>query len=168
MDPTLPRGKSMPVQERMVQKFSADKLGIITERLRMMGQSEGVCFSFQGKIGNTRDAHRLSQLAKTKGADVQSKLMAALMHSYFEGSGDVTSPDTLLDAAQKAGLDRAEARAWLDEGKGGDEVDKAVEWAYAKGIQGVPHFIINDRYEIGGAQDVEMFLGEFLRAKSAA
>ncbi|KAI7784259.1 dsba-like thioredoxin domain-containing protein [Diaporthe eres] len=105
----------MPVQERMAQKFGADKLG------------------------NTRDAHRLSQLAKTKGADVQSKLMAALMHSYFE-----------------------------DGGRRGDEVDKAVEWAYAKGIQGVPHFIINDRYEIGGAQDVEPFLGEFVRAKGAA
>lgn len=168
LDPTLPRGKSMPVQERMAQKFGADKLDVMTERMRMMGQSEGICFSFQGKIGNTRDAHRLSQLAKTKGADVQSKLMAALMHSYFEESGDVTSHDTLLDAAEKAGLDRAEAKTWLDEGKGGDEVDRAVEWAYAKGIQGVPHFIINDRYEIGGAQDVEAFLGEFVRAKSAA
>lgn len=158
----------MPVQERMAQKFGADKLPLMTERMRMMGQSEGICFSFQGKIGNTRDAHRLSQLAKTKGPDVQSKLMAALMHSYFEEKGDVTSHDTLLDAAEKAGLDRAEAKTWLDEGKGGDEVDKAVEWAYAKGIQGVPHFIINDRYEIGGAQDVEAFLGEFVRAKSAA
>lgn len=57
----------MPVQERMAQKFGADKLGMMTERMRMMGQAEGICFSFQGKIGNTRDAHRLSQLAKTKG-----------------------------------------------------------------------------------------------------
>lgn len=168
LDPTLPRGKSMPVQERMAQKFGSDRLGAMTERMRLMGQSEGICFTFQGKIGNTRDAHRLSQLAKTKGSDVQSKLMAALMQSYFEESGDVTSHHTLLTAAEKAGLDRAEAKAWLEEDKGGDEVDKAVEWAYAKGIQGVPHFIINDRYEIGGAQDVEAFLGEFVRAKSAA
>ncbi|KAK2607970.1 hypothetical protein N8I77_006609 [Diaporthe amygdali] len=168
LDPTLPPGKGVPVQERMAQKFGADKLDIMTQRMRLMGQSEGICFSFQGKMGNTRDAHRLSQLAKTKGGDMQSKLMAEMMRSYFEESGDITSHDMLLDAAEKAGLDRAEAKEWLDEGKGGEEVDKSVEWAYAKGIQGVPHFIINDRYEIGGAQDVEAFLGEFVRAKTAA
>lgn len=94
--------------------------------------------------------------------------MAALMHSYFEDGGDVTShTKTLLDAAEKAGLDKAEAEAWLDEGKGGDEVDKAVEWAYAKGIQGVPHFIINDRYEIGGAQDVEAVPGRVCQSPRA-
>ncbi|KAL1873879.1 hypothetical protein Daus18300_003751 [Diaporthe australafricana] len=168
LDPTLPLGKGVPIQERMAQKFGADKLDIMTERMRLMGQSEGICFSFQGKVGNTRDAHRLSQLAKTKGLDMQSKVMAELMRGYFEEGGDITSHDMLLDAAQKAGLDRAEAEEWLEQGKGGEEVDKEVEWAYAKGIHGVPHFIINDRYEIGGAQDVEAFLGEFIRAKTAA
>lgn len=168
LDPTLPPGKGVPVQERMAQKFGADKLDVMTQRMRHMGQSEGICFSFQGKMGNTRDAHRLSQLAKTKGLDMQSRVMAELMRGYFEESGDITSHDMLLDAAEKAGLDRAEAQEWLEQGKGGEEVDKEVEWAYAKGVQGVPHFIINDRYEIGGAQDVEAFLGEFVRVKTAA
>lgn len=156
----------------MAQKFGADRQDAITKRLALMGQGEGICFSFQGKMGNTRDAHRLVQLARTKdagkGSEVQEKLMAALMASYFEDGGDITDRKNLLDAAVKAGMERGEAESWLEEGKGGEEVDREVGEAYARGIRGVPHFIINDRYEIGGAQEVEAFLGEFARAKDSA
>lgn len=168
LDPTLPQGESYPVLERMAQKFGADRQGAITQHLSRMGQSEGICFSFQGKMGNTRDAHRLVQLARTKGGDMQHKLMAEMMAGYFEGKEDITSHEMLLNAGEKAGLDRAEARRWLEEGKGGDQVDEEVEWAYSKGIRGVPHFIINDKFEVGGAQEVEAFLSEFARAKQAA
>lgn len=163
----------MPVLERMAEKFGADRQEAITKRLSQMGQGEGICFSFQGKLGNTRDAHRLVQLARVKdgengSSEVQEAFMAALMRGYFEEGGDVTSHDMLLDAAEKAGLDRAEAGKWLEEGKGGKEVDREVEEAYARGIRGVPHFIIDEKYEVSGAQDVESFLGEFIRAKQAA
>lgn len=156
----------------MAQKFGADRQEAITKRLALMGQGEGICFSFQGKMGNTRDAHRLVQLAREKdgpqGSEVQEKLMAALMASYFEEGGDITNRENLLDASVKAGLERREAEAWLEEGKGGEGVDREVEEAYARGIRGVPHFIINNRYEIGGAQEVEAFLADFVRAKESA
>lgn len=152
----------------MAQKFGAERQGAITQHLGRMGQSEGICFSFQGKMGNTRDAHRLVQLAKTKGGDAQHKLMNEFMVGYFEGKEDITSHEMLLDSCEKAGLDRAEAKTWLEEGKGGDEVDEEVEWAYAKGIRGVPHFIINDKFEVGGAQEVDAFLSEFAKAKQVA
>ncbi|KAJ4387709.1 hypothetical protein N0V93_008308 [Gnomoniopsis smithogilvyi] len=172
LDPTLPPGRSFPVLERMAQKFGADRQDAITKRLTLMGQGEGICFSFQGKLGNTRDAHRLVQLARNKdgekGSEVQEKLMAALMASYFEQGGDITDRATLLEAAVKAGLERGEAESWLEEGKGGDEVDTEIEEAYARGIRGVPHFIINNKYEIGGAQEVEAFLADFVRAKESA
>lgn len=171
LDPTLPQGVGIPVRERMAQKFGADREEALTRRMALMGQSEGICFSFQGKMGNTRDAHRLVQLARAReaqSAGVQERLMAALMRAYFEEGGDITSHELLLRAAAEAGLDGGEAKAWLEGGKGGDEVDAEVEEAYAKGISGVPHFIINDKYEIGGAQEVEAFLGEFMRAKEAA
>ncbi|KAF3763031.1 DSBA oxidoreductase [Cryphonectria parasitica EP155] len=172
LDPTLPQGKGTPVLERMASKFGPDRIEALTQRLTLMGRSEGICFSFQGKLGNTRDAHRLVQLARQKdaekgGDEVQERLMSALMSGYFEEGGDITSHEMLLDAAAKAEMDRAEAKKWLEEGGGGEEVDREVEGAYAKGIRGVPHFFINDRFEISGAQDVEEFLGEFVKAKEA-
>lgn len=176
LDPTLPQGASYTVRERMGQKFGTDRVEALTARLATIGRTEGICFSFEGKMGNTRDAHRLVQLARRKdetgrpaaGAIYQEKLMAAMMRAYFEEGADITSHEMLIGAAAEAGLDKEEARCWLEEGKGGQEVDESVEWAYAKGIRGVPHFIINEKYELGGAQDPEAFLAEFIAAKDAA
>lgn len=176
LDPTLPAGKSFPVLERMAQKFGPDRQQAITSRLSAMGEGEGICFNFKGKVGNTRDAHRLVQLARKKdeakgekgASETQEALMKAFMVSYFEEGGDITDHANLLDAAVKAGMEKGEAESWLEGGKGGEEVDREVEEAYARGIRGVPHFIINNRYELGGAQEVEAFLGELVRAKSAA
>lgn len=156
----------------MAGKFGPDRVEAINKRLTHMGQGEGICFTFQGKVGNTRDAHRLVQLARSKdggkGSVLQDKLMAALMTSYFEEGGDITNRENLLAAAVKAGLDKGEAQSWLVEGKGGDEVDAEIQEAYQRGIRGVPHFIINNKYEIGGAQEVDAFLGELVRAKASA
>lgn len=178
----MPPGQSYPMLERMAQKFGADRQQAITSRIKTMGTSEGICFSFEGKMGNTRDAHRLVQFARVKdaerrknvgggggdGSKTQEALMRAMMVSYFEKSGDIADRGNLLDAAVEAGLDRGEAEVWLVGGKGGDEVDREVKEAYARGIRGVPHFIINNKYEIGGAQEVEAFLSGFVRAKDAA
>lgn len=168
LDPTLPPGRGIPVRERMAQKFGADREAAITQRLAAMGQGEGICFTFSGKMGNTRDAHRLVQLARTKGGDTQDRLMSAMMRGYFEEGGDITSREELVKAAVEAGIGENEASSWLEDGKGGEEVDKEVEWAYGHGISGVPHFIVNGKYEISGAQDVEAFVGELVRAKGSA
>lgn len=158
----------MPVRERMAQKFGPEREAAITQRLATMGKGEGICFTFSGKMGNTRDAHRLVQLARIKGGDTQDRLMSAMMRGYFEQGGDITSREELTAAAVEAGIKKEEASSWLEDGKGGEEVDREVEWAYAKGISGVPHFIVNDKYEISGAQDVEAFVAELVRAKGSA
>lgn len=99
---------------------------------------------------------------------MQNKVVAQLFQSHFEDSGDITSTEMLVDAAAKAGLIREEAKKWLDEGKGGEEVDREVEEAYAKGVHGVPNFTINGKYQLEGAQDPEEFLKAFVRAKQEA
>ena len=53
----------------------------------------------------------------------------------------------LVEEAVKAGLDRTEAKQWLEQGKGGPEVDKEVQDAYKQNIHGVPNYTINDRFE---------------------
>jgi len=153
--------------ERMVQKFSADRVEMIKQRLTVAGQGEGINFSFTGRAGNTRDSHRLIQLGKTKGTEVENKVVTELFRSYFEGEGDITSHVTLIAAAEKAGLATAEVKEWLETGKGGAEVDQEVQKAYANDIHGVPNFTIQDKYDIGGAQEPEVFLSAFARIKKA-
>lgn len=169
LDPTLPP-VGRPIEEIMTRKFgSLERVRANHERLAAVGRQEGINFTFQGKAGNTRDSHRLVQLARTKGgAEAQDRLISSLFRAYFEEGADVTSADALVAAGERAGLDPAEARAWLEQGKGGAEVDEEVERAYQRGVHGVPHFIINDDIEISGAQEAGTFLAEFARAKKAA
>lgn len=141
---------------------------MIHARLKAIGESEGIKFSLNGRIGNTRDAHRLIQLAKTKSNEMQDKAVAALFALHHEEDGDVSSREYLVAAAERAGLDKAEVEGWLSSEKGGEEVDREVEEAQRMGVRGVPHFIINGRAELSGAQDPETFVREFLRVKAAA
>jgi len=140
---------------------------MMARRLQSMGAAEGINFTGEGKVGNTRDAHRLVQLAKMESPDMENRVISELFKSYFEEGGDITSLDMLATVGEKAGLDASEARNWLAEGKGGEEVDHEVEDAYRRGISGVPNFTINDRYELSGAQEPEIFLAAFMRAKQS-
>ena len=138
---------------------------MIIERLTAVGKDAGINFSFGGKTGNTRDSHRLVELGKTKGPSVQTRVVEELFKSYFEKEGDITSHDVLRDAGVRAGLEEAEVRNWLESDKGGEEVDKDVAEAQARGVSGVPNFVLQGKYEIGGAQDADAFVKVFERVK---
>ncbi|KAL1884132.1 hypothetical protein VTK73DRAFT_6801 [Phialemonium thermophilum] len=168
LDPTLPK-VGVETSTHLANKFGPDRVRMIQARLKTLGETEGIHFDFgKNKVGNTRDAHRVVQLAKTKSGDLENKVVEELFRSYFEQGGDVTSHDMLIAAAERAGLSREETKKWLEDGSGGAEVDREVKQAYAEGIHGVPDFLINGRYRINGAQDVEAFVSEFVRAKEAA
>ena len=108
--------------------------------LARLGKQVGIDFAFGGKTGNTRDSHRLVELAKTKGEDMQTKVVEQLFNAYFEVNEDITNQEVLIARAVKAGLNEAEVREWMESGKGGPEVDREVLEANHKFISGVPNF----------------------------
>ena len=108
--------------------------------LARLGKQVGIDFAFGGKTGNTRDSHRLIQLAKTKGSEMQTKTIEQLFNAYFEKNEDITDREVLIARGVKAGLDETEAREWMESDKGGKEVDKEVTQAQEKFISGVPNF----------------------------
>ncbi|KAL2163506.1 hypothetical protein VTH06DRAFT_5564 [Thermothelomyces fergusii] len=167
LDPTLPKD-GVDFNVRIAEKYGPQRAEMIKSHLRAVGEAEGIRFSLQRRVGNTRDAHRLIQLAKTKSADAQDRLVSTLFQSHFEEGADITSQSVLVAIAEKAGLDKDEARDWLSQEKGGEEVDGEVREAYRKGIQGVPNFTINGRYELSGAQEPQTFLDLFVRAKQSS
>lgn len=138
---------------------------MIMERLTAVGKDAGIDFSFGGKTGNTRDSHRLVVLGESKGPNVQTRVVEELFKTYFEEEGDITSHDVLTKAGVRAGLDEAEVKNWLESDEGGAEVDKEVSEAQIRGVSGVPNFVLQGKYEIGGAQDAEAFVKVFERVK---
>ena len=69
----------------------------------------------------------------------------------------VSDADVLVAACESAGLDGAEARAVLVEGRYIDEVRADERFWREQGISAVPAVIINQKYLISGGQPVEAF-----------
>ncbi|KAF1942547.1 thioredoxin-like protein [Clathrospora elynae] len=158
-------GKSIDKQQMYESKFGKERTNMMQQRLSQIGKAEGINFKYGGKTGNTRDSHRLVQLGKTKGPQMQTRVIEELFASYFENEKDITSRDVLTEAGVKAGLEEKEIKDWLETGKGGPEVDHEVQDAVRQNISGVPNFTINDQYELGGAQEPEAFVQLFERLK---
>ena len=117
--------------------------------------------------GNTRDSHRLIQLAKSKSPVLETRIVEELFAAYFEQEGDITSHEVLKAAALRAGLQEREVDEWLTSDKGGKAVDEEVAEAQKNKISGVPNFTIQGKYEVGGAQEPEVFVRLFEKIKAA-
>ena len=113
---------------------------------------------------NTLDAHRLIALAGEQG--VQDAVVEAFFRGYFTEGRDIGDRGTLLDLAERAGLDRGRAESLL----GGDEGLESLRVAEAEarrlGVQGVPFFVVNGGVAISGAQPPQAFLDAFDRASA--
>ena len=133
------------------------------ERLRGIGQEEGIDFKFGGRTGNTRDSHRLVQMGKVQGGEMQTQVVEALFRGYFEEERDITSKEVLVEIGIKAGLKEEEVKRVLEGNEFGEVVDREVERAQMGMVQGVPHFTIDGVFEVSGAQEPETFVKIFER-----
>lgn len=159
LDPSMPtEGVKL---SKYFEKFgSPGMVKQMTDRVCEAGEQCGLHFDFNhvDHMPNTLRSHQLIKLAPP-----ESKLavLDGLYDAYFTKALDVYNLDVLLDVAEQAGMDREAARASLEAGQGVEEVKKDLSFAREVGIQGVPFFIINDKYALSGAQPVEAFLDAF-------
>ena len=87
---------------------------------------------------------------------------------YFLEGGDITSKNDLVNAAERAGVDRDEAREWLEGDDGGEEVDAEVAKMQGLGVKGVPRYVINEKFAVNGAEDVGDILEKLVMAREEA
>ncbi|KAF1981202.1 thioredoxin-like protein [Aulographum hederae CBS 113979] len=147
------------------RKFGEERMKMMRARMLQIGEAEGINFKWGGKTGNTRDTHRLLQLGKSKSPEVQTRVVEELFKAYHENEQDPTSHEVLQKVGEDAGLDAKEVKEWLGSDKGGPLVDREVEEAQRRYIQGVPHFTIQGKYELEGAQEPSAFLQIFKMLK---
>ena len=145
--------------------MSKEKVTAMTQRVNQIGRSVGINFSSGGKIGSTRDAHRLVYLSQSKSPDVQDALVDRLFEAYHELEKDISSRDLLRDIARDVGLDGSEVDEWLNSSVGGDLVDAKAKSNREPVTSGVPMYIIQGKHRVDGAQDVEEFLQTFIKVK---
>ncbi len=127
----------------------------------------GLTFRMDGlRSGNTRDAHRLIQLAKERGR--QAALVERLHRAYFTEQDSVFDHDALTRLAVDAGLDADDVKQVLASDSYADHVDTDEAMAQALGATGVPLFVIDRKYGISGAQPAETITQVLAKAWSEA
>ena len=87
----------------------------------------------------------------------QKALKQALFAAHFTDNRNLTDARVLTEAAQAAGLDRAEAGEVLASGRYAQAVRQAEETWRARGISSVPAVVVEGKYLISGGQPPEAF-----------
>lgn len=154
-----PRLPDKAVDKRMMydQKFGPEKVKQMIPRMTQVGKTVGINFSYGGKVGNTTLSHLLVELAGKQGK--QDAMINKLFNLYFELEEDISDRTTLLKAAKEVGVVGAEET--LAKRVGNNVVRAKVQQAYEQQISGVPHFIIDNKYGLGGAQEANTFVSVF-------
>ncbi|BBN00418.1 hypothetical protein MPTK1_1g29020 [Marchantia polymorpha subsp. ruderalis] len=125
-----------------------------TQDLRRSGAKNGLKFGNWRWWPNTLNAHRLILLAETYGRGPDAKQLL-LLKTYEEGA-NVSKLDVLISVANELGLPGAEEYLKSDQGTE-DVLAMDSRAKSALGIHSVPHFRINNRLSLSGAQDVTTF-----------
>ena len=139
-------------------KFGSDeRAGEIYTAIRDAGDGEKIPFAFDSisRVPNTIASHRLISWSLPSGR--QDGVVEGLFRSYFLDGKNIGKIDVLTDVAAAAGLDAAEARAYLSGEEGAAQARAESLESHRLGISGVPCFIFDGKYAVSGAQEPEVF-----------
>lgn len=143
---SLADDKGMPVEQAIE----------MTQRVVDMGAAAGLEIDFeQAKYAPTQDAHRIFQYAKTLGKG--NEFFEHFYEAYFTKGQNLGEAEVIVKLAKEVGLDEEAVRTIL----ASDDYQEAfygdIQQAQMVGVQGVPFFVLADKYAVSGAQPVELF-----------
>ena len=165
LDPDAPAGATTPTVELLADKYGMSPAQASQAQREMEERAAGDGLTFRlGDLrrGNTRDAHRVIQLAKDRGR--QEAVVERLHKAYFTDQDSVFDHEALTRLAVEAGLDGDEVASVLAGNAYSEHVDTDEEMARALGASGVPLFVIDRKYGVSGAQPADTISGVLERA----
>lgn len=169
LDPTAPVGAPTPVVDAYARKFGGrERAEQILAHVTRVAAEDDIEFNMDIAVrANTILAHRaLHWVLETRGSEAQVQMKQELLAAYFTHGRDVGDADVIAQCATAIGLDGAILRAWLDTPAGNAEVKADLEGAMARDITAVPSFVIDERFLVPGAQDVDVFVNVLERILS--
>ena len=158
LNPDMP-AEGMERAAYRLRKFGPEKSRQLDIQMAETGRAAGITFAFDKmkRTPNTRLAHRLIWHAERESAQAQNAVVDRLFKGYFEEGLDIGRADVLADVAKEAGLDVTKVRAALGSDDSLEAVLDLEDAGLRMGIQGVPFFILINKYAISGAQPPELW-----------
>lgn len=170
LNPDMPReGRNRAEYYREI--FGPERAEVIAGSMQQTGEEEGIAFGNDpdARSPNTLSAHVLiyrAQADAEAGEHIDANALAEkLFHAHHVACEDLGDHAVLTRIATEVGMDAGEVAALLAAGDDESEVRQRIARSAARGVSGVPFFIINGRYGISGAQPSEQLLSAFDRFK---
>ncbi|MDH3712508.1 MAG: DsbA family oxidoreductase [Gammaproteobacteria bacterium] len=162
LNPDMPE-EGMDRKHYVETKFGGpERARQVYARVASAGSEDDIAFNFEGivRTPNTVASHRLIRYAGDQPGG-QDAVVEALFEAYFIRGEDIGDLDVLVAAAEQASLDPQAVREFLASEEHLHAVRAEDVRARQLGIQGVPFFVIDDKYGISGAQPPDVFLQAF-------
>jgi predicted DsbA family dithiol-disulfide isomerase len=165
LNPEMPPG-GMDRQEYLAAKFGgAERAQTVYDRVLEAADQEGLGFDMGAirRTPSTLNAHRLIRFAGPGPA--QNRVVEALFRAYFCHGRDVGEVTELVDIATDSGLDGPAVRGYLESDREVGAIQAEDLRARLMGVDGVPCFVVDDRYALPGAVEPRAFLAFFDRRR---
>lgn len=168
LDASLPK-EGMSRSEYLNNKFGGeDGAKQVYGRIKEAGIALGIDFNFDAmKVSpNTLDAHRVILWAGGQSPEIQNKLVERLFEIFFLEGGHIGLDEVLIEAAEHAGMDGSIVSSLLKTDNDKDRVNAEIDHARQMGVQGVPCFIVDNKFAVMGAQPPEQLVEAMRHALS--
>ena len=164
LNPDMPReGRNR--REYYHDKFGAQRYRELRAHLEAAGAEDGIvfCDTPDAAAPNTLSAHVLMLLGSGDRSVDESALAERLFHAHHVACENIGDHAVLVRIAGESGLDRDCVRERLASGADEDRVEERIARSVARGVSGVPLFVIDGRFAIAGAQPAEDLAAAFRR-----
>ncbi|MCR8561763.1 DsbA family oxidoreductase [Mucilaginibacter sp. BJC16-A38] len=158
LNPDLETDTSININQYLADKkgWTIDHASQMNDHVTKMAAEAGLTYHLdKAVVANSFKAHRFSHFAKSKGLGIEAE--EALFKAYFTDSKNIDDNNVLIELGQSIGLDPAGVKQVLEGDAYASDVKHDIDTAQYLGIQGVPFFVLNNKYAISGAQAVPVF-----------
>ncbi len=171
LNPDMPEG-GMDRREYLEHKFGGKEGAVrVYSQIAETAEAAGLDIDFGAikRTPNTINAHRLIHWAGLEGR--QTATVSTLFKAYFKEGRDIGDTQVLLEIAEKVGLDRDMIARLMDSDADAEDIRARDANARAKGVSGVPTFIVANQHVLTGAQPPDLWgraIGEIKTQLDAA
>jgi predicted DsbA family dithiol-disulfide isomerase len=121
------------------------------------GSAIGLDYQFdQVVLANTIKAHQLLHEARIQG--FQHEMEERLFEAHFVEGKNIDDVNILVNLASEVGMNTTALDVKILSGQYTTELEADIELAQQFGVRGVPFFVFDRKYAVGGAQEPETFL----------
>jgi predicted DsbA family dithiol-disulfide isomerase len=159
LDPNAPAALAGDHAEQLARKYGmpVEQARKSIDRVVTTARGVGLDFRYDRiRPGNTFDAHRVIHLAAERG--LQTQVKERMFRGYFTEGAAIGLPEEVERLAVDAGLDAEEVAEVLESDAYAAEVRADEADAHQLGATGVPFFVFDGRYAVGGAQPPDVLL----------